>query len=266
MYSLSEGCIFSMYSLFRRMHFFSFLFVMLYSVFLFGRMQVLLQINIGVDSWKDPVLEILQFEKYQSTTLSNETSENIDHSKQDPYGDLLKWLLPVQNSVSPPRFVSSVDTSPSATARNSLTRPNSPSSFGSQNFLLGQFRSHSMSSLSSQSGSRLNNDLDDWDQVSSNRSGSVKSVEGLLSFRGVPLEPERFSVRCGLEGIYIPGRRWRRKIEIIQPLEVHCFAADCDTKDLLCIQIKVQTFVSPLNYSVSHVVQIEYNQIKGYLH
>ena len=228
---------------------------MLYSVFLFGRMQVLLQINIGVDSWKDPVLEILQFEKYQSTTLSYETSENIDHSKQDPYGDLLKWLLPVQNSVSPPRFVSSVDTSSSATARNSLTRANSPSSFGSQNFLLGHFRSHSMSSLSSQ----------DWDQVSSNRSGSVRSVEGLLSFRGVPLEPERFSVRCGLEGIYIPGRKWRRKIEIVQPLEVHCFAADCNTKDLLCIQIKVQTFVSPLNYSVSHV-QIEYNHIKGYLH
>lgn len=105
-----------------------------------------------------------------------------------------------------------------------------------------------MSSLSSQSGSRLNNDVDDWDQVSSNRSGSTRSVEGLLSFRGVPLEPERFSVRCGLEGIYIPGRRWRRKIEIIQPLEVHCFAADCNTKDLLCIQIK--------NVSPAHVPDI----------
>eukprot|EP00262_Sarcandra_glabra_P001191 TRINITY_DN11212_c0_g1_i2.p1 TRINITY_DN11212_c0_g1~~TRINITY_DN11212_c0_g1_i2.p1 ORF type:complete len:438 (+),score=59.80 TRINITY_DN11212_c0_g1_i2:85-1314(+) len=62
--------------------------------------------------------------------------------------------------------------------------------------------------------------------------------EGLLSFRGVSLEPERFSVHCGLEGIYIPGRRWRRKLEIVQPIEIRSFSADCNTEDLLCVQIK----------------------------
>ena len=87
-------------------------------------------------------------------------------------------------------------------------------------------------------------DLEDKDQFSSNKSGKDEKgeAEGLLSFRGVPLEPERFSVRCGLEGIYIPGRRWRRKVEIIQPVEISSFAADCNTEDLLCVQIKVQTF------------------------
>lgn len=45
-------------------------------------------------------------------------------------------------------------------------------------------------------------------------------------------------VCCGLEGFYIPGRRWRRKLEIIQPVEIHSFAADFNSEDLLCVQIK----------------------------
>jgi hypothetical protein len=63
--------------------------------------------------------------------------------------------------------------------------------------------------------------------------------DGQLSFRGVPLEPERYSVRCGLEGVYLLGRRWRRKVEIIQPIEVHSFAAKCTLENLLCVSVKV---------------------------
>ncbi|XP_024987800.1 uncharacterized protein LOC112522732 [Cynara cardunculus var. scolymus] len=210
-------------------------------------MQVLLQVTIGVDFLRDPVLEVLQFEKYQEAALTSGCSEDLGHTKQDPYGDLLKWLLPLRNSVSTPHFFPPPQMSSSPNARSSLTKPNAPSSFGSQNFLLGQFRSHSMTSLSSKSvpsptpltsSSRPHVGLEDWDQYLSDKSGSERSGEGLLSFRGVPLEPERFSVRCGLEGIYIPGRRWRRKIEIIQPLEINCSVVDCNTEDLLCVQIK----------------------------
>ncbi|CAI9278388.1 unnamed protein product [Lactuca saligna] len=161
-------------------------------------------------------------------------TENLSQPKEDPYGDLLKWLLPVKNST----FLSSFpETSHNPNARSSLTKPNSPSSFGSQNFLLGHFRSHSMSSIPSKT--RSNVGPDDWNQIiTSSNPGIERNNEELLSFRGVLLEPERFSVCCGLEGIYIPGRRWRRKIEIIKPLEIRCFAAECNTEDLLCVQIK----------------------------
>ncbi|KAJ9563757.1 hypothetical protein OSB04_008917 [Centaurea solstitialis] len=210
-----------------------------------GDIVVLLQVTVGVHYLRDPVLEVLQFEKYQETTLT------LDHSEQeDPYGDLLKWLLPIRNtlsSISTPHFLPHI--SSSSTARSSLTKPNVPHSFGSQNYLLGQFRSHSMSSLSSKNvpsptpplsatSSRPHVDIEDWDQYLSYKSGSERSGDGLLSFRGVPLEPERYSVRCGLEGIYVPGRRWRRKIEVIQPLEINCSVVDCNTEDLLCVQIK----------------------------
>ncbi|KAL2545058.1 hypothetical protein Fot_14291 [Forsythia ovata] len=57
----------------------------------------------------------------------------------------------------------------------------------------------------------------------------------------MPLESERFSVQCGLEGIFTPGR-WRRKIEIIEPIEICSFSADCNTDDLLCLQIKATSF------------------------
>ena len=82
-------------------------------------------------------------------------------------------------------------------------------------------------------------DIEDWDQFPSQKLRKKNGVEELLSFRGVSLERERFSVCCGLEGIYTPGRRWRRKFEIIQPVEIHSFAADCNSEDLLCVQIKV---------------------------
>ena len=213
-------------------------------------MQVLLQVNVAVDFLKDPVLEILQFEKFNNRKFSSENQDSLVHANQDPCGDLLKWLLPLDNTLPPPTCALSPPLSSGSGIGNTSQR-STPASSGSQLFSFGHFRSYSMSALPQNTTSapppianpstKPNFELEDWDRfspqkfVKSEKTGS----EELLSFRGVSLEPERFSVCCGLEGIYIPGRRWRRKLEIIQPVEIHSFAADCNTDDLLCVQIKV---------------------------
>lgn len=213
-------------------------------------MQVLLQVNVGIEFVRDPVLEILQFEKYYERSLSSLNEDNLTYANQDPCGELLKWLLPIDNSIPPSaRPLSPPQLSSSASIRSTSTKPVVSGSSGSQLFSFGNFRSYSMSSLppnsapppsvtTSTTGPSFN--PEDWERFSFQRSVKSEKIgsEGLLSFRGVSLEPERFSVRCGLEGIFIPGRRWRRKIEIIQPVEITSFAADCNTDDLLCVHIK----------------------------
>lgn len=215
-----------------------------------GDIVVLLQVNVGIEFVRDPVLEILQFEKYQERSLSSLNEENLTYARQDPCGELLKWLLPIDNSIPPSaRPLSPPQLSSSASIRSTSTKPIVAGSSGSQLFSFGNFRSYSMSSLppniapppsvtTSTTGPSFN--PEDWDRFSFQKSVNSEKTgsDGLLSFRGVSLEPERFSVRCGLEGIFIPGRRWRRKIEIIQPVEITSFAADCNTDDLLCVQIK----------------------------
>ncbi|XP_061990855.1 uncharacterized protein LOC133709209 isoform X1 [Rosa rugosa] len=209
-----------------------------------GDIVVLLQVNVGVDFLNDPVIEILQFEKYRERSLSTEAQENLVYANPDPCGELLKWLLPLDNVLPPPAR----PLSPPLTSNPGIGgTPQKPTS-GSQIF--SHFRSYSMSSLPQNTtqppapikaaGSKPSFDLEDWDQFSSLKllKSQKAGYDGLLSFRGVSLERERFSVRCGLEGIYTPGRRWRRKLEIIQPVEIHSFAADCNTDDLLCVQIK----------------------------
>ncbi|KDO82752.1 hypothetical protein CISIN_1g004676mg [Citrus sinensis] len=213
-----------------------------------GDIVVLLQVNVGVDFLRDPVIEILQFEKYRERSLSSENRDNSVITNPDPCGELLKWLLPLDNTVPPPARTLSPPRLNSGSAIGS-THQKSASS-GSQLFSFGHFRSYSMSSLPQSpappsappkaQSSKPTFDLEDWDQYTSQKlfKGQRTGNEGLLSFRGVSLERERFSVRCGLEGIYVPGRRWRRKLEIIQPVEIHSFAADCNTDDLLCVQIR----------------------------
>ena len=84
------------------------------------------------------------------------------------------------------------------------------------------------------------NNIEEFDNVSLDMSSEGgESVESKLSFRGVMMETERYSVRAGLEGVYLPGKRWRRRVEIVQPVEVHSFAAKCTTENLLCVQVKV---------------------------
>nr|XP_043636409.1 uncharacterized protein LOC122607494 [Erigeron canadensis] len=211
-----------------------------------GDIVVLLQLNIGLECLKEPVLEIIQFEKHEVRSVNDESSSYLN---QDSCGDLLKWLLPLENSlVSPSRSISPPQLSSNSNIRSTSTKMNPSGSSASPIFSFGHFRSYSMSSIPPNTVppvSPINTtsslvDLEDQDHFSSNSSGKDEKGEGegLLSFRGVPLEPERFSVRCGLEGIYIPGRRWRRKVEIIQPVEISSFVADCNTEDLLCVQIK----------------------------
>ncbi|KAA8529468.1 hypothetical protein F0562_033733 [Nyssa sinensis] len=214
-----------------------------------GDIVVLLQVNVGVDLVRNPVLEILQFERHQDRHFS-ENQDSLVYANWDPCGELLKWLLPLDNSIPPPSRPSSPPPlSSSSGIRTTSTRSNFSASSSSQLFSFGQFRSYSMSSLPpniappppvTTPNSRPNFDLEDWNQFSSQKliNSQKSGVKGTLSFRGVSLEPERFSVCCGLEGIYVPGRRWRRKLEIIQPIEIHSFAADCNTDDLLCVQIK----------------------------
>ncbi|XVE85933.1 hypothetical protein DITRI_Ditri17bG0131600 [Diplodiscus trichospermus] len=228
-----------------------------------GDIVVLLQVNVGVDFLRDPVIEILQFEKYQDSNFSSENRDNFVFSNQDPCGELLKWLLPLDNTLPPPRTLSPPPPPPLASGSGiggTSQRSAFSASSGSQLFSFSHFRSYSMSSLPQNvatppgpvkaQSSKPSFDLDDVDNYSSQKilKSQRTRIEELLSFRGVSLERERFSVRCGLEGIHIPGRRWRRKIEIIQPLEIHSYAADCNTDDLLCVQIK--------NVSPEHIPDI----------
>lgn len=215
-----------------------------------GDLVVLLQVNVGVDSLKDPIIEILQFEKYQDK-MSSDNQNNLNNVNQDPCGELLKWLLPLENSAPPlPRPLTPPLLSSGSGISSTSHRYASSASSGTQLFSFGHFRSYSMSSLPQNSqppsvpvkaqSSKPSFNIEEWDQYSSqkNLTSRMNSIEGPLSFRGVSLERERFAVHCGLEGIHIPGRRWRKKIEIVHPIEIHSYAADCNTDDLLCVQLK----------------------------
>ncbi|CAN1321266.1 hypothetical protein LINPERPRIM_LOCUS31971 [Linum perenne] len=211
-----------------------------------GDIVVLLQVNVGTHILRDPVIEIIQFEKYETRNLPSEDPNSLNFANSDPYGQLLKWLLPLENThYSPPRAVSPPPRSPVPVIAPTSLKPVSSSSQ-----LFSHFRSYSMSSIPQTSlpptqpvkaqSSKPKFDIDEWGEYSTQklRKDRQNAGDGIFSFRGVSLEQERFSVRCGLEGMYIPGKRWRRKLEIIQPVKIHSFAADCNTDDLLCVQIK----------------------------
>ncbi|XP_043707010.1 uncharacterized protein LOC122656516 isoform X2 [Telopea speciosissima] len=217
-----------------------------------GDIVVHLGVHVGVDLLKNPTLEVLQFEKHQDKNLASDNGDSLVYtSQEDPCGELLKWLLPLDRSLPPPvRPLSPPLSNTSGVGSTSYRSTTLSASSGSQLFSFGNFRSYSMSSLPPNSAAPLppvtssnpkpTFDLENLDRFSAQkfRKTQEAGTEGILSFRGVSLEPERFSVHCGLEGIYIPGRRWRRKLEIIQPLEIHSFAAECNTEDLICVQIK----------------------------
>ncbi|KAJ1386027.1 hypothetical protein SESBI_41158 [Sesbania bispinosa] len=212
-------------------------------------MQVLLQVNVGVSFLKDPCIEILQFEKSQERIPSSDSQVDAVYTNQDPYAELLNWILPLENGKPPTRLLSPSCFTTNPGIGGSSQRSNLSSSSGSQLFSLGNFRSHSMSSLPQTTiaptapvkaaSSKPSFDLEDWDQIPPQKFLWKKTgVEELLSFRGVSFERDRFSVCCGLEGIYAPGRKWSRKVEIIQPVEIHSFASNINSEDLLCVQIK----------------------------
>ncbi|KAM0944118.1 hypothetical protein DsansV1_C12g0116101 [Dioscorea sansibarensis] len=211
-----------------------------------GDIVVVLQINVGISDVKDPVLEVLQFEKYQDSGLASRAPDNsLASNMEDPCRELLSWLLPIDRSLPPPRPLSP----PLGSTPGLGPVHQRSSSSGSQLFSFSHFRSYSMPSLPQvptpptqaiPPSPKPAFDLEDLDRFSPEKPMRSHDIgnEGLLSFRGVALEPERFSVHCGLEGIFLPGRRWRRKLEIVQPIEISSFAAEYATEDLLCVQIK----------------------------
>ncbi|VFQ95229.1 unnamed protein product [Cuscuta campestris] len=215
-----------------------------------GDIVICLQVNVGVEFFRDPILEILQFERPPEKNLPSGSWKSLTYVDQDPCDELLKWVLPLDNKILPPvQPPSPPQLSYSPSIRTSSARVISSPATGSQLFSFGNFRSYSMSSLpsnsvqpssASNSNSIPNFDPENWEQFSFQK--AIKSEnsrnESLLSFRGVSLEPERFSGHCGLEGVFMPGRRWRRKIEIIEPLEVKTFSANCNSDDLICVQVK----------------------------
>lgn len=214
-----------------------------------GDIVVLLQANVSVSFLKDPCIEILQFEKCQERMLSPDNQVDAVCTNQDPYAELLNWMLPLENGRPPTRPQSPHHLTSNSGIGSTSQRSNFSASTGTQLFSFGNFRSYSMSSLPQTTStpsapvkaasSKPNFDVEDWDQISSHNFFWKKvGVEELLSFRGVSLERDRFSVCCGLEGVYTPGRRWRRKLEIIQPVEIRSFAANFNSEDLLCVQIK----------------------------
>lgn len=217
-----------------------------------GCLQVLLEVTVGVGSIKDPVLEVIQFEKYRCSVSAFESpNESVIRNHENPCQELLYWLFPLDRTIPPPR--------PLSPPLGSSISQKLTSASGSQIFNFNHFRSYSMPSLpqgsgpppvASYSNSKSSFDVEDYDRFSPEKPNKNKDTvnEGLLSFRGVSLEPQRFSARCGLEGMYLPGRRWRRKLEIIQPLEICSFGTECNTEDLLCVQIKVMVLIFSLPF------------------
>ncbi|KAG2629417.1 hypothetical protein PVAP13_3KG430500 [Panicum virgatum] len=179
-----------------------------------GDIVVVLQVNVGVNKLEDPVLEVLQFEKSISSNCKPENlMDGLSGSNDDPCRELLSWLLPLDRTL-PPRSLAPPTLNPSVSHKQSY------SSTGSQIF---NFRSYSMPSASSvQTPNNIRPpSISESQEFMPEKPAKTPDIinDGQLSFRGVPLEPERYSVRCGLEGVYLPGRRWRRKVEIIQPIE-----------------------------------------------
>jgi len=224
-----------------------------------GDIVVVLQVTVATDITQDAMLEVLQFENYQTSSSSpalngghrSQLQQNNDKDSQDPCKELLQWLLPLDRPLPPPvPALSPLSFSSSSFVGNSPQRISISGTSTSSLFSIGHHRSYSMGSLPqgnsalapspSPSNSSANFILEDWDRLPSQKFVKTEEVgsEGLLSFRGASLEPQRFSVHCGLEGLYVPGKRWRRKLEIVQPVEVDSYFADCNSVDLICVLIK----------------------------
>lgn len=223
-----------------------------------GDIVVVLQVTVAADITQDAMLEVLQFENYQTSSSSpalnggdrSQLQQNNAKDSQDPCKELLQWLLPLDRPLPPPvPALSPLSLSSSSFIGNSPHRT-SVSGTSTSFFSIGHHRSYSTNSLPqgnsplpptpSPSNPSANFSLEDWDRLPSQKCVKTEEVgsEGLLSFRGASLEPQRFSVHCGLEGLYVPGKRWRRKLEIVQPVEVDSYFADCNSVDLICVLIK----------------------------
>eukprot|EP00250_Pteridium_aquilinum_P018759 c24201_g2_i1 orf=927-2807(+) len=218
------------------------------------RAQVLLQVTVATDLKSDVVLEVLQFEqpgKLGTIFGHRNTSEGAQghQSSSNSSDQLLQWLLPLDNPPSPP--LPSMAAASASFVNSSPQRPSLTGSSGSSLFSFANLRTYSSGSSSHGAHSSSmatppqlssTHGLDEWERSASQKSAPAKGhsvgKEGLLSFRGTQLEPQRFSVHCGLEGLYVPGWRWRRKLEIVEPVVIESYVADCNTMDLICVSVE----------------------------
>eukprot|EP00249_Psilotum_nudum_P022557 c28563_g1_i1 orf=218-2743(+) len=175
-----------------------------------GDIAVVLHVTVATNVTSGAVLEVLQFEKpgeqgMVSVNVAGRSSHNESIHYSDPSEQLLQWLFPLDRPSSPPISLSSSTPVPLIN--------NSPQKISA---------------------------AEDWDRpaVQKMYTGQDIGNEGLLSFRGAQLEPQRFSVHCGMDGLYVPGKRWRRKLEIVQPVAIESYFADCSTEDLICVLIE----------------------------
>lgn len=215
---------------------------------------VVLQVTVATDLKNDVVLEVLQFEQpWRSDKClagkdadgSTRSCESYSNSSEQ----LLQWLLPLDRPSSPP-LPTAMPATPASFVSSSPQRPSSSStSTGTTFFSFANLRTSSSGSTSQNNLSSVlttpphlpaSYGLDELERPARQKILKGQSVgsEGLLSFRGAHLEPQRFSVHCGLEGLYVPGRRWRRKVRIVEPVAIESYYADCNTKDLICVLIE----------------------------
>ncbi|MCO5613055.1 hypothetical protein L7F22_067329 [Adiantum nelumboides] len=215
------------------------------------RAQVVLQVSVATNLKGDVVLEVLQFQQPgQSETISGHGNEmeriQAHQSHINSSDQLLQWILPLDNPPSSP--LSGMAATSTSFVNSSPQRPSFTNSSGSSLFSFANLRTYSSgsSSHSAQSSSTVTSQqsstygLEEWDRSASQRSvkGHSMGKEGLLSFRGAQLEPQRFSVHCGLEGLYVPGWRWRRELDVVEPVAIESYIADCNTKDLICVTVE----------------------------
>ncbi|KAL0447075.1 UNVERIFIED_CONTAM: hypothetical protein Slati_1835400 [Sesamum latifolium] len=203
-----------------------------------GDIVVLLQVNVGVEFMRDPILEILQFEKHhkRNPTLG---MTHLTSFNDDPSSELLKWC-PLEKSL-PPRPYHLLNEFQYKYSEH--FRENygiwifwfSTFLFGHSEVILcphfAKYESTTAIPKPTAKPSFTQNGV---------MSGSGKWKRGnevLLSFRVCHWNPKDFcSVWFGR--IFTP-EEGERKIEIIQPIEIHSFSVDCNTDNLLCVHVKV---------------------------
>jgi hypothetical protein len=221
------------------------------------RMQVLLQVNMEAECIADDAfLEVLQYERYEplgSSSPGEKWSQQLfGKGGRDPTQGALQWLLPLDRPSSPPpSLVGPILASPPKT----LTPSNSTI------FSFGHMRTSSAGSLPPLPVQPVPSSTvahppkiygpEVWDSVLQERSNKGDpGSEGLLSFRGAVLEPQRFAAHCGLEGLNVPGKRWQRKLSILQPIKLESYFAHCNAQDLICVLVEV-IFLSPSRYRIA---------------
>eukprot|EP00850_Spirogloea_muscicola_P012682 SM000083S22729 [mRNA] locus=s83:128706:135173:- [translate_table: standard] len=224
-----------------------------------GDVVIVLQVVVASSFvGSDAVLEVLQYER------SDSGGDSMDESLADL--NLLRWLLPLEvastalpldtaaaaaasagraspppaslpMSSSTPSFSSLAGFSFSSTS--SAPSPPRPTAAAAAAGLAASLRLPTGSKSSSTSGT-VSPPLYLDDELGGRALYTPDGVgnEGLLSFRGHTLDPQRFAAQWGLDGLHTPGRKWVRHVAVLMPLTIESFAAECDMSDLICVLVE----------------------------